>query len=68
MNIVKAKKPRIGNQENLRYKVYDYHPTPNKIKRAVLVHILSEGECSKCWEEDGNHYTDGNKVFKRITV
>jgi hypothetical protein len=62
---MKAKK--IGNQENVYPKVYDYHPN-STIVRAVLIHILSEGECSKCWEEDWNNYVDGVRVFKRISL
>jgi hypothetical protein len=59
------KKPKTGNQEGVEPKVYDYHPTG--VVRAVLVHILSEGECEKCFEEDGNHYVDGKFVYKRIS-
>jgi hypothetical protein len=61
------KQPKIGNQENVYPKIYDFHPN-STIVRAVLIHILSEGECSKCFEEDGNHYVDGVRVFKRIAL
>jgi len=58
------KEPKIGNQEHLEKKEYLYYP--NGQEKAVVIHILSNGECAKCWEEDGNNFTDGNKVYKRI--
>jgi hypothetical protein len=52
------------NQENVEPKQYLYYP--NGDKKAVLVHILKEGDCPKCYEEKENHFTDGVKVYKRI--
>ena len=56
---------KVGNQEG-KEPVYDHYPTG--LRRAILVHILGAGECAKCWEKDLNHYTDGQKVFKRIPL
>lgn len=58
------KKDLVYNQENVFPKQYQYYPSGQE--KAVLVHILSKGECSKCYEEDRMNYTDGNKVWQRI--
>jgi hypothetical protein len=39
---------------------------PNGEKKAVLVHILRNGECPKKWERLPNHFTDKREVYKRI--
>ncbi len=52
-----------GNQED---KPAQYLYYPNGKKKALLVHILGTNDCPQCWERELNHYTDGNKVYKRI--
>lgn len=44
----------------------EYLYYPNGEKKAVLVHILQNSECPCNWEKDGNHFTDKNKVYKRL--
>jgi len=54
----------IGNQED-KDPQYLYYPN-GVTKKAVLVHILKSGDCPSCWEKLENHFTDGQKVYKRI--
>lgn len=61
------KKKLIGNQEHLPEDNRHYLFYPSGIKKAVLVHILGDGDCPSCWEEKENHFTDGVKVYKRLT-
>lgn len=61
-----GKKELIGNREGVDPPVYDHYPTG--VRRAVLVHVLGDGDCPKCWEEKENHYTDGNKVYKKVPL
>lgn len=58
-----AKKLKF-NQENVEPKQYLYYP--NGDKKAVLVHILKNGDCSACYEKDSRLFTDKNKVYQRI--
>ena len=44
----------------------EYLYYPNGEKKAVLIHILQDGECPCNWEKDGNNFTDGRKVYKRL--
>lgn len=39
---------------------------PNGKKKAVLVHVLRDGECPCKWEDKLHHFTDGKKVYKRV--
>ena len=50
-----------GNQNETAFLYY-----PSGKKKAVLVHILGDNECPKKWEADGNHFTDGRKIYKRL--
>tara|TARA_R110000772_G_scaffold35637_4_gene85771 strand:+ start:7061 stop:7246 length:186 start_codon:yes stop_codon:yes gene_type:complete len=59
------KKELIGNQEGEEPQ-YLYHKSG--VPKAILVHILGDGDCPKCWEEFENHFTDGVKVFKIISL
>ena len=57
-------KKLIFNQLDIEPKQYLYYR--NGQPKAVLVHILRDGDCPSCYERDGNLFTDGNKVFKRL--
>ena len=57
-------KKLIFNQENIDLKQYLYYP--NGDKKAVLVHILKDGDCPACYEKEDNLFTDRNKVYQRI--
>ena len=55
-----------GNQENKEKRQYLYFPDGRE--KAVLVHILKDGECPCNWEKITHHFTDGSKVYKRIVT
>lgn len=59
------KKKLVGNQEHLQERQYLYHRSGRP--KAILVHILGRGDCPRCWEKQENHFTDGVKVYKKIT-
>lgn len=52
------------NQESVYPKQYQLYPSG--IIKARLVHILSPGGCSECYERDRRNYVDGNKVWRKI--
>lgn len=52
------------NRKNVEPRQYLYYPSGKP--KAVLVHILKDGDCPSCYEKDSNLFTDGNKVYSRI--
>ena len=57
-------KKLIGNQTGSEPEYIYYKGTT--IKKAVLVHILGEGDCPSCWQDQENCFTDGIYVYKRL--
>jgi hypothetical protein len=57
--------PIKGNQQDVYPKQYLYHGKSN-VKKAVLFHVAKNGECTKCFENKGNFFSDGLKVWQRI--
>lgn len=59
-------KKLIGNLENVEPKQYVFNKAGQK--KAVLVHRLGRNDCPRCWEKLNDHYTDGNKVYKKLKI
>lgn len=54
----------VFNQKDIEPKQYLYYPGGQT--KAVLVHVLKNGDCSACYEKEDNLFTDGKKVYQRI--
>lgn len=54
------------NQEGAEPKKYRY--TPSGLKKSVLIHIMKRGECSKCYEDLENCYSDGIEIWERLPI
>jgi len=58
------KKPLTFNQENIFPKKYRRYSSG--IIKSVLVHVMKEGDCGKCYENEDDLYTDRMEVWRRI--
>lgn len=59
-------KKLIGNKEHLPEDQKEYILDKKGNKKAILIHVLGNDDCPKCWQELDNHFTDGNKVYRKV--